>query len=94
MNMLLVALVAAVVLMTLLGFLAGRKLAAPGGQEEQRKKQEDELQKTKQLLSVREQRIQEMTEEVKTLTAEREVQRNRADNAERLICRSRNVTSN
>ena len=85
MNMLLVALVAAVVLMTLLGFLAGRKLAAPGGQEELRKKQEDELQKTKQLLSVREQRIQEMTEEVKTLTAEREVQRNRADNAERLI---------
>ena len=85
MNMLLVALVAAVVLMTLLGFLAGRKQAAPGGQEELRKKQEDELQKTKQLLSVREQRIQEMTEEVKTLTAEREVQRNRADNAERLI---------
>lgn len=85
MNMLLVALVAAVVLMTLLGFLAGRKLAAPGGQEELRKKQEDEMQKTKQLLSVREQRIQEMTEEVKTLTAEREVQRNRADNAERLI---------
>ena len=39
MNMLLVALVAAVVLMTLLGFLAGRKLAAPGGQEELRKKQ-------------------------------------------------------
>ena len=84
-TILLVALVAALVVMTWLAFMAWRRMSDNGGQKERSRMLEEKLQEQARLLSEREQRLQELTEEVKTLTAEREVQRNRADNAERMV---------
>ena len=85
MNMLLTILAGMVVVMSLLAFLAGRKAASRPESTAERKMLEDKLDELRKQVSEREQKLQHMQEEVKSLTAEREVQRNRADNAERLV---------
>ena len=83
MTILIVALLAAVVLMALLGFMAGRKSSAGTGSAEGRRMLESQVAELRQQVAERDQRLSRMQEEAKALTAEREVQRNRADNAER-----------
>ena len=89
MTTLVALLIIMVVLMSLLGFLAGRKMAAHADSAGSRQVLEDKLAELRQQLAEREHRLQQTLEDVKTLTAEREVQRNRADNAERLAAMER-----
>lgn len=89
MTTLLALLAIMVVLMSLLSFLAGRKMATHADSAGNRQVLEDQLTELRQQLAEREHRLQQTLEDVKTLTAEREVQRNRADNAERLAAMER-----
>ena len=83
MDILVISLVAAVVVMSLLAFMVGRKLAAHPESAEGRRMLEDKVSELTRQLEEREQALACMREEVKTLTTDREVQRNKADNAER-----------
>ena len=89
MTTLVVVMLGAMVIMTLLAFVAGRKLAAQSGGAMEKRVLEDKLTEARQQAEQRAQALDKLTESVKTLTAEREVQRNRADMAEQLLQQER-----
>lgn len=86
---LVMVLAAAVVIMAILGYLAGRKLSSQTDNGTDRRMLEDKLNELCLLADERGQSLERMAEEVKKLTAERDVQCNRAENAERQVQQER-----
>ncbi|MGM9621535.1 MAG: hypothetical protein ACI3X4_08805, partial [Bacteroidaceae bacterium] len=86
---LVMVLAAAVVIMAILGYLAGRKLSSQTDNGTDRRMLEDKLNELRLLADERGQSLERMAEDVKKLTAERDVQCNRAENAERQVQQER-----